>query len=355
MNIASVLSKWYQKNKRDLPWRHTNDPYIIWLSEIILQQTRVEQGLPYFEKFSEFFPTIEHFASAHEDKILKMWQGLGYYSRARNMHHAAKEIVKNYNGIFPEEFSELKKLKGVGDYTAGAIASFAFNKPHPVVDGNVYRLLSRFLGIKIPIDSPKGKKIFLGLAEDLLDKKNPGLHNQAIMEFGAMQCKPANPDCFSCPLNINCFAFKNKKVNQFPVKSKTQKIRERFFHYLFIKWKKNIFLNKRTGNDIWKNLFEFPLIETNKKTSPAILMKTREWKNIFGSLDFYISNVSMEYKHKLSHQTIRAHFYEIELKTKPQQIFKKQFLEIKEEKIIHYGVPRLIDRFLNQNINSEKS
>src|SRR6185295_17174001 len=234
----------------------------IWLSEIILQQTRVEQGLPYFEKFSEAFPTIKHFAFAHEDKILKMWQGLGYYSRARNMHFTAREIVKNFDSKFPVEFSELKKLKGVGDYTAAAIASFAFNKPHPVVDGNVYRFLSRYFGIKTAIDSLKGKKIFLELAEELLDKKNPGLHNQAIMEFGAIQCKPVNPDCFSCHLKMDCYAFKNKRVNQFPVKSKTQKVRERFFYYLFIRWKNKIFLHKRTGKDIWKNLYEFPLIET---------------------------------------------------------------------------------------------
>ncbi|MEP7170080.1 MAG: A/G-specific adenine glycosylase [Bacteroidota bacterium] len=346
MNISAILLKWYHQNKRDLPWRHTKDPYIIWLSEIILQQTRVEQGLPYFQKFAEEFLTIKHFAKAHEDKILKMWQGLGYYSRARNMHHAAKEIVKKFKGKFPEEFSELKNLKGIGDYTAAAIASFAFNKPHAVVDGNVFRFLSRYFGIKTPIDSPKGKKIFSVLAEEVLDKKNPALHNQAIMEFGAIQCKPVNPDCNICPLNPDCFALKKKKVNRFPVKLKTQKVKERFFHYFYIRWQNKIFLNKRTGNDIWKNLYEFPLIETKKKTSANILMKTKEWENIFGTSHLFINTHVKDFKHKLSHQTIHARFYEIKLKAKPSLKLRKEFLVTTIDDLEKYGVPRLIDRFL---------
>ncbi|HKR06573.1 MAG TPA: A/G-specific adenine glycosylase [Bacteroidia bacterium] len=349
MNISAILSKWYHKNKRDLPWRHTSDPYLIWLSEIILQQTRVEQGLPYFQKFSAEFPTVKHFAKAHEDKILKMWQGLGYYSRARNMHHAAKEIVKTPGGNFPGEFAELKKLKGVGDYTAAAIASFAFNKPHAVVDGNVYRFLSRYFGIETPIDSPKGKKIFYAVAEELLDKKNPGLHNQAIMEFGARQCRPANPDCANCPLHAGCRAFKIKKVNRFPVKSKTQKIKERFFHYFFIRWKSKVFLHKRTGNDIWKNLYEFPLIETKKKTSLSVLLKTDDWKNIFGTTNLNIHEPGTSYKHQLSHQTIHARFYEIALETKPSQFLRKNFMMTTKSDLEKYGVARLTDKFLKQN------
>ena len=207
MDLTAVLAKWYKSNKRELPWRNTREPYIIWLSEIILQQTRVEQGLPYFKKFVQAFPTLKKFAKADENKILKLWQGLGYYSRARNMHYTARHLLKYYDGKFPQEYSELKKLKGIGEYTAAAIASFAFKKPHAVVDGNVYRFLSRYFGIKIPVDSALGKKIFFNLANELLDKKNPDLHNQAMMEFGAIQCKPF-PDCSKCPLNSDCFAFR---------------------------------------------------------------------------------------------------------------------------------------------------
>lgn len=344
--IASELSNWYHNNKRDLPWRKVQDPYIIWLSEIILQQTRVDQGLPYFEKFVKHFPTIRHFARAHEDEILKLWQGLGYYSRARNMHFTAKFIVKEFNGSFPEDFAELKKLKGIGDYTAAAIASFVFNKPHPVVDGNVYRFLSRYFGIKTPIDSTIGKKKFLTIAQQLLDKKNPGIHNQAIMEFGALQCRPANPDCSTCPLQIDCYAFCHNKVKVLPVKSKKQKVTERYFNYLFIQWKDKVFLNKRTGNGIWKNLYEFPLIETEKKIPYFKLLQTNEWRAIFGDLKIHFSAVSPPYKHQLSHQTIQACFYEFKLKSKPNEELRKKFLEVNIADLDKYGVPRLIDKFL---------
>jgi A/G-specific adenine glycosylase len=262
------------------------------------------------------------------------------------MHHAAKEIVKNFNGKFPDEYSELKKLKGVGDYTAAAIASFAFNRPHAVVDGNVYRFLSRYFGIKTPVDSPKGKKIFSALADRLLDKKNPALYNQAIMEFGALQCKPMSPDCGMCPLRKDCVALSLKRVHVFPVKSKKQKVKDRYFHYFFIRWKNKIFLNKRTGNDIWKNLYEFPLIETKKGISLSLLMKTKEWKNIFSTPDLHIKSIDKDYRHKLSHQTIHTTFYEIELKAKPSDQLKKKFLMTTFEDFEKYGVPVLIDKFL---------
>ncbi|MEO5572214.1 MAG: A/G-specific adenine glycosylase [Bacteroidia bacterium] len=352
MNVSSVLSNWYNKSKRNLPWRNTKNPYIIWLSEIILQQTRVEQGLPYFEKFSEKFPTVEKLASAHEDKILKMWQGLGYYSRARNMHYTAKEIIKSFKGKFPVDYSELRKLKGVGDYTAAAISSFAYNKPHAVVDGNVYRFLSRYFGIKTPVDSSKGKKIFSGLAYELLDKKNPGLHNQAIMEFGAMQCKPANPDCGICPLISGCFAFKKNKIKQFPVKAKAQQIRARHFHYLVITRKDKVYLHKRTANDIWKNLYEFPLIETKGSFSFNQLMKTNEWQNIFGTSDFHIQHINTDCKHKLSHQTIYARFYEINLNKRSNNKLKSKYFETTFDKLEKYAVPVLIERFLKQRFSN---
>jgi A/G-specific adenine glycosylase len=228
MNFSKTIIRWYNKNKRDLPWRHTKDPYKIWLSEIILQQTRVQQGLPYYETFVKKFPTVHHLAKANEDVVMKTWQGLGYYSRARNLHYSAKFISKNLKGKFPNNFEEIKKLKGIGDYTAGAIASFAFNKPYPVVDGNVFRVLSRYFGIKTPIDSAKGKNEFVEKATLLLDKKNPGTFNQAIMEFGAMKCVPQNPDCGKCPLKNGCEALANDTVSALPFKSKKNKIRTRY-------------------------------------------------------------------------------------------------------------------------------
>lgn len=350
--ISNTLQHWYGQNKRDLPWRNTKNPYIIWISEIILQQTRVEQGLPYFEKLVDAFPTINQFAQAKEDKILKMWQGLGYYSRARNMHHAAREIIKKHDGKFPDSFSELKKLKGIGDYTAAAIASFAFNISHPVVDGNVYRFLSRYYGIKAPVDTIKGKKKFYTIADEVLDRKNPALHNQAIMEFGALQCKPF-PDCKVCPLKTDCYAFKNNKVKQFPIKTKAHKIKERHFNYLFIKWANNIFLNKRSGSDIWKNLYELPLIESKKKTTLHYLKKLNAWKNMFGTSSMLTLSSVNCYKHQLSHQTIYARFIEIDLQSKPSRFLKKHFIEIDMNDLAKYGIPRLIDRFFKEKFTQQ--
>lgn len=346
--VSSVLQKWYSQHKRDLPWRNTKDAYIIWLSEIILQQTRVEQGFPYFNRFLDKYPTVGHFAKAEEDEILKLWQGLGYYSRARNMHFTAKVINRDFEGRFPPEKEQLKKLKGIGDYTAAAIASFAYNMPHAVVDGNVYRFLSRYFGIKTPIDSTKGKQQFFALAHELLDKKNPGNHNQAIMEFGSRQCKPASPLCDTCPFNRDCVAFTKKKVQLLPVKSKKQKIKTRHFNYLFIRWRNKMYLHKRTEKDIWKNLYEFPLIETPEKTAPAVLMKSPEWKTVFGKTKLQVANVSNEYKHQLSHQTIYAVFYDIKLKEKTNAFLKKHFTEIDVDDCENYGVPRLVERFMEK-------
>lgn len=344
--VSSVLQKWYSQYKRDLPWRNTQDAYIIWLSEIILQQTRVEQGLPYFNRFLDKYPTVSHFAKAKEDEILKLWQGLGYYSRARNMHFTAKVVHNDFAGRFPEEMVKLKKLKGVGDYTAAAIASFAYNRPHAVVDGNVYRFLARYFGIKTPIDSTKGKQQFLALADGLLDKKNPANHNQAIMEFGARQCKPANPLCDTCPFNRDCVAFTKNKVQLLPVKSKKQKIKTRHFNYLVVKWRNKMYLHKRIEKDIWKNLYEFPLIETAVKTAPAVLMQSPEWNTFFGKTKLKVAAVSNEYKHQLSHQTIYAVFYSITLNEKPNAFLKKHFIEIAAVDFDKYGVPRLVERFM---------
>lgn len=347
MNFTSTIINWYKVNKRDLPWRDINNAYFIWLSEIILQQTRVEQGRSYFQKFVNHYPTVFALANASEDEVLKLWQGLGYYTRARNLHATAKLIVKNFGGNFPETKEQLTNLKGIGDYTAAAIASFAFNKPEPVVDGNVFRLLSRFFGISTPIDSSTGKKGFTELANELMDKKNPALFNQAIMEFGALQCKPVNPYCLQCPLQDACVAFINKEVVQFPVKSKALKPKPRYFNYLVIHYKDAIYLNKRTEKDIWTNLFEFPLIETKKRCTEKQLVASSEWENLLGrqKTEDRRRKESKEYKHQLSHQTIYAKFFEVEVKKELHYNKERSFLKIPIASLERYAVPRLIDRY----------
>ena len=287
MNFTKILSKWYDKNKRDLPWRRTKDPYRIWVSEIILQQTRIEQGWDYYLRFIEKFPDLHVLASAREEEVLKLWQGLGYYSRARNMHAAAKEIINLHHGKFPGTYEEIRRLKGIGDYTAAAISSIAFGIPSPVVDGNVCRFFSRYFGIGEPADTQKGKTAVREKAKEHISSEHPGDFNQAIMEFGALQCKPV-PDCMTCPLKTGCVAFQQKRIAEFPVKSKKQRVRTRYFHYLLIKTGKgknhSVFLKKRTGNDIWKNLFDFPLIETEKAVNYKKLILLKEWTDIFSGM-----------------------------------------------------------------------
>src|ERR1700742_1316502 len=250
MNFSDELVQWYLKNKRDLPWRNTTDAYVIWLSEIILQQTRVEQGLPYFHRFIDKYPDVRSFAAADEGDILNLWQGLGYYSRGRNMLKTARQVVEKVGGEFPVEYKQLIGLKGIGEDTAAAISSFAANEARAVVDGNVFRVLARYFGISEPINSTKGKKLFQGIANDLLSKEHPGLHNQAMMEFGAMLCKPKNPDCAICPVREGCYALKNDMINSLPQKLKKIKIKERYFNYLLVTDGDNILMNKRGENDI---------------------------------------------------------------------------------------------------------
>jgi A/G-specific adenine glycosylase len=345
MPFTDEIIAWYNQNKRDLPWRNINNPYFIWISEVILQQTRVEQGRSYFHKFTEAYPTIAEMAAAHEDEILKKWQGLGYYSRARNMHFAAKTVVNEYNGIFPNDYNEIIKLKGVGGYTAAAIASFAFNAAQPVVDGNVYRLLSRYFGITTPIDSNEGKKQFLALAEDLIDKQNPGLFNQAIMEFGALQCKPGLPDCSVCPLVQSCEAYNKGLIAQLPIKSKKIKPRDRFFNYLFITYKDTVYIHRREGKDIWTGLYDFPLIETDKAIAFEELAVNDTMKTIldkgFNSIDLW----AKEYKHQLTHQTIYAKFYTVNINI-PLNADSNNYIAVNNADLHGYGIPRLIDLFL---------
>ena len=260
MHFYNTLVYWYLQNKRDLPWRKTKNPYLIWLSEIILQQTHVDQGLNYYLKFSETFPTVSHLANAKESDILKLWQGLGYYSRARSLHFSANYIINELNGEFPKSYKELLKLKGVGDYTASAIASICYDEQTAVVDGNVYRVLSRYFGIHTAINSTKGIKEFKKLAQQLITDEDPGRYNQAIMELGAKQCKPQNPNCDECPLNEGCIALQKKVVRNLPIKEKKIKIKKRYFNYLVLDVNNFTLIKQRSTKGIWQNLYEFPLI-----------------------------------------------------------------------------------------------
>jgi len=358
MKISEKIIRWYKKNKRDLPWRKTTDPYKIWLSEIILQQTRIEQGLKYYLRFIDNYPDINSLAKANEEQVLKLWQGLGYYSRARNMHKTARIIVDNYLGHFPVNYSDIINLKGIGDYTAAAIVSFAYNQVYPVVDGNVVRFLSRVYGIKTAVNSAKGKKQLYVLALDLIDQEQPGEFNQAIMEFGALQCKPHNPDCKNCIFRSECKAYKKDMVSDIPVKITNIKVRRRHFHYFVLIYNGQIYLNKRIKNDIWQNLYDFPHIESNRFFPKSRVIE--EFANQFkiSQDQIQVINTSDEYKHILTHQRILARFYVI--KFQDQHIFQKvktlnsnQFICIKKETIEKYPLPRLIDKYLTENQNNQ--
>ena len=344
-DFADTLIKWYETNKRDLPWRHTTDPYRIWISEIILQQTRVAQGYDYYMRFMENYPDVFALASASEDEVLKLWQGLGYYSRARNLHEAARCMAEA--GGFPDTYEGVRALKGVGDYTAAAICSFAYNMPYAVVDGNVFRVLARVFGIETPINSSQGKKEFSLLANNLLNRENPSLHNQAIMEFGALQCTPQSPNCMECPLQSFCVAFANDVVKLLPIKTKKIVQRERFFNYLFIKKGNETFLQKRTQNDIWKNLYQFPLVETECLTEAEDLLKLP----IFANKNFILKQISPVYKHVLSHQIIRARFLTIEIGDEFQGE-AEGFVKTPIARLDSFPIPRLIEIFLDKNLEN---
>ena len=303
---SKTLINWYSSNKRDLPWRNTRNPYYIWLSEIILQQTQVNQGLPYYYKFVKHYPSVFELAKAPEDDVLKLWQGLGYYSRARNLHHTAKSIVNELDGNFPETYNELIKLKGIGDYTASAIASICFKESTPVLDGNVYRLVARYYGIEVPINTGKAQKEFKKILHEIIDKDNPAEFNQAIMEFGSKQCKPQSPDCSICPFNNGCYALSKKKIQELPVKLKPNKTKKRYFNYLvYLSEDNKTVLEKREGKDIWQNLYQFPLIETEKSLS---IKSLDEYLNKISIKDVYLFNKEVVV-HKLSHQHLYVKFW----------------------------------------------
>jgi len=343
--FGKILINWYNANKRDLPWRKTKDPYLIWLSEIILQQTRVDQGTPYYFAFAKNFPNVKSLAKADEEKVLKLWQGLGYYSRARNLHATAKQVTENHNGKFPADYNELLKLKGIGAYTAAAIASLAFDLPHAVVDGNVYRLLARYFGIKDAIDSTEGKKKFSKLANQLIDEKNPGTYNQAVMEFGAIQCKPVNPDCNVCPLQNSCYALEKKQISNLPVKAKKTAVRARHFNYIVIHYKNTVCLNKRLAKDIWKGLHDFPLIETKDNVTENEIFNSSELKTILEANKFHVRSVSKFYKHILSHQHLHARFIEIEIS---KSLKNKKLIKANLSELEKYALPRLVERYINE-------
>lgn len=340
MNIFSqTIYDWYHRNKRELPWRNSTDAYRIWISEIMLQQTRVAQTVFYFNRFIEIFPTVFDLAKAKEDTVLKLWQGLGYYTRARNLHKAAKIIVIEYDGDFPSEYTEILRLPGIGKYTAAAIASIAYHQPFAVVDGNVYRILSRYFGIQTPIDSEKGKNEFQHLASALLKDANPGLHNQAIMDFGALQCTPKSPDCFNCVLNSSCFAAKNRMVSSLPVKRKKVKTTIRYFYYYIISSGDFFLFQKRTAKDIWQNLYQFPLIETEKEISDSEILATEiPW---IAGFVYNVKKISATYKHQLTHQTIFARFIFVESTTLP--LCDSDFFKAHKKDIFTFAVPRLLE------------
>lgn len=344
--ISAELIRWYNAHGRDLPWRNTKDPYRIWISEIILQQTRVAQGYDYYTRFIRQFPDIKTLANASEDEVLKCWQGLGYYSRARNLHAAAKQIATRHNGKFPSAFEDILALKGIGEYTAAAIASFAFDLPHAVVDGNVYRFIARYFGIQTPIDSGQGKREFLQVATALLNMEYPAIHNQAIMEFGALQCTPISPSCSLCPLNAGCFALEKKLTGAFPVKEKKAKVTHRYFHHFVIHCSNRILLHKRTEKDIWQNLYEFPLFESLSPIELPEIMQTDWFASLFQNRTVQILSQSKEIKHVLSHQIIHAVFYII---TVPDAVvFPSQFISVDKDEIANYPVSRLTENFLEK-------
>lgn len=349
MILQKEIIKWYQLHKRDLPWRHTTDAYTIWLSEIILQQTRVEQGLPYFNKFLENFPTVQDFAAASEIQVLKLWQGLGYYSRGRNMLYTAKQVVDLHDGIFPIQYNQLIKLKGIGEYTAAAISSFSNNESKAVLDGNVFRVLARYFGIDEPINSTSGKKIFTDLAEDLIVGQNASLYNQAIMEFGALQCKPKSPLCSICPVQLGCYAFKNDKVSRLPIKLKKVKVRKRWFNY-FVGIKDGAILTKqRQPGDVWQHMFDFPLIETEGQadlTNSELVNKVRD---LFGE-GVKIAHL-LEKRHLLTHQIIYVQFFALDnyivnfnLHTEIKSVLLEDF-----EGLPH---PKVISDFIKQYVKN---
>lgn len=343
MIINELLLKWYDENGRDLPWRNTKNPYYVWVSEIVLQQTKVNQGLNYYLNFINHFPTIKILAESDLDKVLHVWQGLGYYSRARNMHFTAKFIINECKGVFPDTYSELLKLKGVGSYTAAAIASIISNEKVAVLDGNVYRLYSRLYLVEEAINTTKGRKTFSALAEKVLFKDDPGKFNQAIMDFGAMQCVPKNPNCDSCILNTYCLAFEKNMVSKLPVKEGKTKVRNRFFNYVILLDGDSVYIKNRKDKDIWQGLYEFPLFEYDSDEQDVLLSNDM---NVLVKSPVEILYVSEKKIHILSHQKIFAKAFCLKAELKEDK--KKQFIKIPYKELTDYPFPKLLTNFIDE-------
>jgi A/G-specific adenine glycosylase len=346
-NFSASLLQWNrQKNDRKMPWKGEKDPYKIWLSEIILQQTRVEQGLNYYHNFIKAFPTVELLAKATDEKVFKLWEGLGYYSRCRNLLATARFIARERKGKFPDKYEDIIALKGIGPYTAAAISSFAFNLPHAVVDGNVFRVLARVFGIYTAMDSTEGKKQFTQLANELLDQQNAGLYNQAIMDFGAVICKPALPLCHTCVFNKTCEAFISGTVNELPVKEKKIRIKKRWFYYLLLEYKGKLAIYQRTAKDIWQDLYEFPMIETSEESDSKAILKEAEKKGWLVKMEYEVKSISPLFKQQLSHQLIAGQFIKITVTKKP--LLQKGELWLTKKEINQYAFPRFINSYLEK-------
>ncbi len=347
--FAQRLLAWHEEHPRPLPWKEHPDAYTIWLSEIILQQTRVEQGLPYFERFREKYPTVQALAQAQEDEVMKLWEGLGYYSRARNLHGTAKMVANELDGRFPDTYEGLLQLKGIGAYTAAAIASFAYNLPHAVLDGNVFRVLARFSGLELPIDSTEGKKRFADLANKLLDNDRPAAYNQAIMDFGATWCTPRNPQCTGCPMSPDCKAFLQNRVDQLPLKTKKMEKKNRFFHFLVFNDDGKTLIRKRTAKDIWQQLYEFPMVERETLADGVDdLMQTPLWKELVGETPFVLQQISGPFRQVLTHQKVVALFFEIDLKMK-RLPNTTPFIAVEQKNLNNFAFPKVIDRYFKDD------
>lgn len=365
--IQQKLHKWYHQHKRDLPWRHTTDPYRIWVSEIMLQQTQVAQGLPYYHRFMDRFTSLEELAKAEEDEVLKLWQGLGYYSRARHLHSAAKQVVNEHGGVFPQDYNTLLSLKGVGDYTAAAVSSFSSGELRACIDGNVIRVVCRLFGIDTPYDTGDGKKTIKALADELLSKTDSATHNQAIMEFGALQCTPKNTNCDICPLQNKCIAYAKQQVQILPIKSKKTKVQDLYLYYFLYEQEDKLLIQQRADSGIWRNMYEFPVLESPTKIKKADLLlhlnksfdnkysKRREENdkeiNILAESKVNIESISFShiYTHILSHRRIQACFIKVQCKKLPE-IPKAQRIKLSE--LESFPMSRLMERFWEDNSHS---
>ena len=343
--FTKQLMQWHGKQDREMPWKQTKDPYKIWLSEIILQQTRVEQGTPYYLKFIKVFPTVKDLAKATEDEVLKNWQGLGYYSRARNLHQSAKQIMNQFEGTFPNSYEDILSLKGVGTYTAAAIASFAFNLQYAVVDGNVIRVLARYFDLDFSPQDAKGKKAFQSLCDLLIQKQNPAAFNQAIMDFGALQCKPGIPDCKICPMQKKCLAKQLNKVEALPWKKKKIVKKDRFFHFFILEYEQQVFIQKRKDKDIWQGLYCFPFLESKNGHKP----RRRKILELLDGFNLDVTQLftkSKLYQQTLSHQEIHARFYHLKLRTGKENLGN---ILVDRDNLINFAFPKLIDCYLRDN------